>query len=149
MTTCNIPSPLSQFFAFYLPSAGVILSHFRRIHCSSRVRWQESFVVSRKRWISSTSGNANLLHIIDASSILDSPSLKYLIGAFFRGHVAEYCQKYCDPWKIPELNGVNTPICEQAIFCLHKFSIHPPFTNLLLISFLSYYKVRGATRPIV
>ena len=32
----------------------------------------------------------------------------------FRGHRGVYCQKYCDPFKIKELEGVNTPVCEQT-----------------------------------
>ena len=32
----------------------------------------------------------------------------------FRGHRGEYCLKNCDPFKIKELEGVNTPVCEQT-----------------------------------
>ena len=36
----------------------------------------------------------------------------------FRGHRGAYCQKYCDPYKIKELEGVNTPLCEQTFRCV-------------------------------
>ena len=36
----------------------------------------------------------------------------------FRGHRGGYCHKMCDPWKIKELDGVNTPVCEQVIILL-------------------------------
>ena len=35
-----------------------------------------------------------------------------------RGHRGEYCQKFCDPWKLKELDGVNTPVCEQVFLAL-------------------------------
>ena len=37
----------------------------------------------------------------------------------FRGHRGGYCQQNCDPWKIPELGGVNTPVCEQTFAWLN------------------------------
>ena len=37
----------------------------------------------------------------------------------FRGHRGKYCQTECDPWKIKELDGVNTPVCEQVISTFH------------------------------
>ena len=32
----------------------------------------------------------------------------------FRGHKGKFCQDFCDPYKIKELDGVNTPVCEQV-----------------------------------
>ena len=39
----------------------------------------------------------------------------------FRGHKGDYCQKNCDPNSIKELEGVNTPVCEQTFSWLNKF----------------------------
>ena len=40
----------------------------------------------------------------------------------FRGHRGAYCQQYCDPFKIKELDGVNTPVCEQTFSWMNKYT---------------------------
>ena len=40
----------------------------------------------------------------------------------FRGHKDAYCQKFCDPWKIKELDGVNTPVCEQTFAWMNRYN---------------------------
>ena len=40
----------------------------------------------------------------------------------FRGHRGSYCQEFCDPWKIKELDGVNTPVCEQTFAWMNKYN---------------------------
>ena len=39
----------------------------------------------------------------------------------FRGHRGSYCHENCDPNAIKELEGVNTPVCEQTFAWLNKF----------------------------
>ena len=39
----------------------------------------------------------------------------------FRGHRGTYCHENCDPNAIKELDGVNTPVCEQTFSWLNKF----------------------------
>lgn len=39
----------------------------------------------------------------------------------FRGHRGSYCQENCDPFKLPELKGVNTPVCEQTFSWMNKY----------------------------
>ena len=39
----------------------------------------------------------------------------------FRGHRGEYCQKSCDPFALKELEGVNTPVCEQTFSWMNKY----------------------------
>ena len=39
----------------------------------------------------------------------------------FRGHRGTYCQENCDPFKIQELKGVNTPVCEQTFSWMNKY----------------------------
>lgn len=40
----------------------------------------------------------------------------------FRGHRGKYCQEFCDPWKLKELDGVNTPVCEQTFAWMNRFT---------------------------
>ena len=39
----------------------------------------------------------------------------------FRGHRGSYCQQECDPWKLKDLNDVNTPVCEQTFSWLNRY----------------------------
>ena len=39
----------------------------------------------------------------------------------FRGHRGAYCHEHCDPNRIKELNGVNTPVCEQTFSWMNKY----------------------------
>lgn len=40
----------------------------------------------------------------------------------FRGHRGAYCQANCDPWKLKELDGVNTPVCEQTFAWINRYT---------------------------
>ena len=39
----------------------------------------------------------------------------------FRGHKGAYCHKECDPWKLRELDEVNTVVCEQLFSWVNRF----------------------------
>ena len=54
--------------------------------------------------------------------------IKVVDKLHFRGHKGDFCQANCDPWKVTELDGVNTPICEQAYIKNHQW----PFFDILL-----------------
>lgn len=54
-----------------------------------------------------------------------------------RGHRGEYCQKFCDPWKLKELDGVNTPVCEQVFLALTTW--RAILTNLHTFEILSNF----------
>ena len=45
-----------------------------------------------------------------------------------QGHVSPWCKEHCNPRNVPELNSVNTVICEQV-----KFLSTFPFTDILHI----------------
>ena len=40
----------------------------------------------------------------------------------FRGHRGSYCHEFCNPHDIKELEGVNTPVCEQTFSWLNKYN---------------------------
>ena len=54
-----------------------------------------------------------------------------------QGHVSAWCKEHCNPRNVPELNSVNTVICEQV-----KFLSTFPFTNILFLSPLAHQASR-------
>ena len=40
----------------------------------------------------------------------------------FRNHIDKWCQENCNPYKIAELNGVNTESCEQTFQWVNKYT---------------------------
>ena len=87
-------------------SSGVIWSPMLR---NLRTRWAKranSLQASWWLWISSTSGSFCIFFW----------NLGCILFQFLkRGHRGEYCLEFCDPWKLKELDEVNTPVCEQVV----------------------------------
>ena len=38
----------------------------------------------------------------------------------FKNHIGDWCIENCDPYKLPELKQVNTPVCEQLFKRINK-----------------------------
>ena len=84
--------------------------HVRQLR-RHRTRWalrENSLLESWWPWISCISGFQAIFADYFANHQL------YAIAMFKRGHRGKYCQEFCDPWKVKELEGVNTPVCEQV-----------------------------------
>lgn len=47
---------------------------------------------------------------------------KFSVDRFhFKTHTDMWCEKYCDPEKFSELQGINTSVCEQTNFWLSRY----------------------------
>ena len=58
-------------------------------------------------------------------------SVVQLFQICIRGHKGKYCQDYCDPWKLKELDGVNTPVCEQVVLSYQQNPLWTHFPRRL------------------
>ena len=71
---------------------------------------------------------------------------KFVIDKFhFRNHIDSWCHENCDPNEVPELNGMNTEICEQLFRGINP--INAPLRSkvraetLWLFLNMSYFKI--------
>ena len=73
-------------------------------------------------------------------------SVVQLFQICIRGHKGKYCQDYCDPWKLKELDGVNTPVCEQVVLSYQQNSLWTHFPRRLR-GWIASHSAAGWMRP--
>ena len=66
----------------------------------------------------------------------------------FSNHVDKWCQEHCNPYKIKELDGVNTESCEQTFHWVNKFtsvkSMNESRFFLFFIAIFDYHNLSRA-----